>query len=295
MNEAQIFDKINSFSRWHYQFELAGHITPIFQADHINRHEQRKNYFFRSLVNLLGGSLSGKRVLDLGCNAGFWSLCAIESGCDYVLGIDGRQMHIDQAEFVFDVKGINHSHYDFYCGNVFDLLKENLGKFDIVLCLGLMYHINKPITLLEYISDVNTDLLVIDTSLSERIGSFLEVRHESLDEPRNAIDYELVLFPTRTAVLEMVCQFCYNAVVLRPNFTDYTGATDYMDGHRRAFICAKRTGLTTLDADTLPSEGVDSTHAGLLQIDLMEIPAKEMVYTLAAKVLRRLSRTILER
>lgn len=295
MNEAQIFDKINSFSRWHYQFELAEHITPIFQADYVNRHEQRKNYFFRSLVNMLGGSLVGKRVLDLGCNAGFWSLCAIESGCDYVLGIDGRQMHIDQAEFVFDVKGIDHNRYDFYCGNVLDLLNENLGKFDIVLCLGLMYHINKPITLLEYIAGINTDLLVIDTSLSESKGSILEVRHESLDDPRNAIDYELVLYPTRTAVLEMVRQFGYHAVVLRPNFTDYTGATDYKDGYRRAFICAKRTDLTTLDADTVPSQGVDSTDVELRQINLMGIPAKEMVYALVAKAFRRLSRTIVAR
>jgi ribosomal protein L11 methylase PrmA len=41
-------------------------------------------------------------VLDLGCNAGFWSLAAIDAGADLVVGIDGRQMHIDQANLVFE-------------------------------------------------------------------------------------------------------------------------------------------------------------------------------------------------
>ena len=34
------------------------------------------------------GSLKGLRVLGLGCNAGWWSLKAIEAGCDFVAGID---------------------------------------------------------------------------------------------------------------------------------------------------------------------------------------------------------------
>lgn len=59
MNDAEILDKINSFSRWHYQFQLMGHETPIFRDDHINRHKQRKDYFFLPLVDLFGGTLEG--------------------------------------------------------------------------------------------------------------------------------------------------------------------------------------------------------------------------------------------
>lgn len=80
----QLRERVAIFPRWHYEFDLNGVRTPIFNHRHVNRHEQRKNYFFRPLVRLCGGSLSGKRVLDLGCNAGFWSLMAIEAGADYV-------------------------------------------------------------------------------------------------------------------------------------------------------------------------------------------------------------------
>ena len=166
----------------------------------------------------------GKRVLDLGCNQGYWSLAAIESGCDYVLGIDGRQMHVDQANFVFDVKKISKERFKFCCGDIFDLLDLDLGKFDIILCLGV--NISKHMTLFELISALNTDVLVIDTLISSKKGSLLETAKQPLNDPLNAVDYELIMIPTRAALTDMVQQFNYQVVVLRPSFSDYTGALD---------------------------------------------------------------------
>jgi tRNA (mo5U34)-methyltransferase len=253
MEGLDIRNKINSFNQWHYQFDLHGHKTPIADESWINRHEQRYNYFFLPLVDLFSGSLSGKRILDLGCNAGFWSLHAIMSGCNYVLGIDGRQMHIDQADLVFEVKGIDTNRYDFVCANIFDYLRQDLSQFDIVLCLGLLYHINKPILLMEQISNINSDVLVIDTLLSKRKGSLFELRHETLLDPRNAIENELVLVPTKDAVFDMIHQYGYRAVIIEPEFKDYTGAQDFKTGHRRAFICSKTTDISNFATETNPN------------------------------------------
>lgn len=250
MREADLAAHIARFPRWHYQFDLCGQQTPIFDPAHVNRHAQRKDYFFRPVVRLLGGTLAGKRVLDLGCNAGYWSLCAVESGCAYVLGIDGRPMHVDQANLVFETKGVERSRYDFRCANLFDVMAEDLGSFDLVLCLGLLYHTCKPMTLLEWVARVNTDVLVIDTGLSQRSGSVLEFYHEPLAEPRSACDYELVMFPTRAAVLDMVGQFGYRAAVLEPRFSSYVGAEDFRLGQRRAFVCARCTPLDGLPVES---------------------------------------------
>jgi tRNA (mo5U34)-methyltransferase len=244
VEDIEIKERIESFPRWHYQFDLKGNLTPIFDPLNINRHLQRRGYFFEPLIRHLGGSLKGKRVLDLGCNAGFWALSAIEAGCDYVLGIDGRQTHIDQANFVFEVNGIDHSRYSFTSGDIFGLDFKEFGKFDIVLCLGLLYHVNKHILLMEKIDEVSEDILVIDTTLSTAQGSFLELRHEQRSDPRNALDYDLVMLPTKRAIFEMVELFGYSVIMLKPEFTDYTGATDFKNGVRRAFICSKRTSLS---------------------------------------------------
>jgi len=252
MDQEQIRQKIASFPRWHYQFDLAGNLTPIFREKWIIRHRERKRYFFDPVVDLCGGSLKGKRVLDLGCNAGFWSLNAAEAGADFVLGVDGRQMHVDQANFVFEVKGIEPSRYHFALGNIYEFDFKQYGPFDIVFCFGLMYHISKPMGLIELISAVNTDILVIDTGIIRLPGSFLRYRMESTDDPRATMEYDLVSSPTKEAIRDMVRPFGYKAVVLKPQFTDYKGSKRYEMGLRRAFLCAKKSDLGKL---RVPIEG----------------------------------------
>ena len=248
MEQDQILENINKFPRWHYQFDLKGNLTPIFDPAVVNRHKERKLYFFDPLVQFCGGSLAGKRVLDLGCNAGFWSLAASLNGADYVLGIDGRSMHVDQARFVFDVHEVPAEKYQFILGNLFEQDFAAYGQFDVVLCLGLLYHVSKPILLMEKIDAISPDLLVIDTDLSVRPGSCFDIRHEQLDDPRNSVEYEMILRPTRQAVLDLVGQFGYHARVLKPEFASYEGSEVYRDIRRRAFICAKQSDLRSFPA-----------------------------------------------
>lgn len=242
----EIQRRVDAFERWHYQFDLQGVLTPIWNPGCVNRHLQRKRHFFDPLVALCGGSLRGKRVLDLGCNAGFWSLAAIEAGCEFVCGVDGREMHIDQARLVFEASGVDPGRYRFLRSDLFDLNMEELGAFDVVLCLGLLYHVNRPVELLERIRSRNTDLLLIDTSLHPGVEPVLHLQHDDLADPRSAVESTLVFFPTSAAVIEMVRCFGYRGLVLRPAFDDYTEAEDFRDGSRRAFLCARQTDLSPL-------------------------------------------------
>ena len=242
----QIARRIKRFPRWHYLFNLKGCLTPVHKMSWVNRHLQREKYFFTPLVSLSEGTLAGKRVLDLGCNAGYWSLKAIENGCDYLLGIDARDMHVQQANFVFETLGVEKHRYQFISANVLEIDLQAFGYFDIVLFLGLLYHISKPVELMEKIAAVNSDILVIDTFLAEGGGSHLEIDFERTDDPRLAFDRELVLRPTCKAVFDMGEHFGYRVKMLEPDFNNYSGAEVYREGRRRAFICSKKTGLSEL-------------------------------------------------
>lgn len=252
MDQEEIRQKIASFPRWHYQFDLAGNLTPIFREKWIIRHRERKRYFVDPVIDLFGGSLKGKRVLDLGSNAGFWSLTAAEAGADFVLGVDGRQMHVDQSNFVFEVKGIDKSRYHFALGNIYEFDFKQYGPFDIVFNFGLMYHIAKPMGLIELISEVNTDILVIDTGIIRMPGSFVRYRRESTDDPRATMEYDLVSSPSKEALRDMMGPFGYKSVCLKPQFRDYVGSKRYEVGLRRAFLGAKKTDLSKL---RVPIEG----------------------------------------
>src|SRR5215218_273498 len=230
MHDEEIKEKIASFPRWHYQFDLKGNLTPVPHERLVKRHQRRKKYFFDPLVGLLGGSLEGKRVLDLACNAGYWSLASIEAGADYVLGIEGRQMHVDQASFVFEVKEVERDRYDFVVGDIFQTDFRQFGTFDVVLCLGLMYHISKPMELMEKISEVNDDILVVDTTLSMARGSFLKIVPQDPDSYMSAVDRPIAMRPTKQAVRALAEHFGYSVVALEPDFRNVKGEPDWTGG-----------------------------------------------------------------
>jgi hypothetical protein len=118
--------------------------------------------------------------------------------------------------------------------NLFDVDLDAEGPFDLILCLGLMYHVSKTMSLMEVMAGCNTDVIVIDTTLSMAHGSQLELRRGSMEEPRHAVDYELVAVPTQDAVAALAGQFGYSVAILRPAFNSYEGGKDYESGHRRA-------------------------------------------------------------
>ena len=75
------------------------------------------------------------------------------------------------------------------------------------------------------------------------------LRHERLEESRHAIDHELVMYPTWEGVHELVRQFRYFVVTLKPRFEGYAGARSYQKGERGAFLCAKRTDISRVPVE----------------------------------------------
>jgi tRNA (mo5U34)-methyltransferase len=86
------------------------------------------------------GNLSGKSVLDIGCNAGFFSVAAKKHGAEKVVGIDMSEGFLDQARFVADVLNLD---IEYRKLSVYDL--DSLGRrFDLIFCLGVIYHCSNP-------------------------------------------------------------------------------------------------------------------------------------------------------
>src|SRR5437588_10618001 len=90
--------------------------------------------------------LSGKSVLDVGCNAGFYSLEMKRRGATRVLGIDSQRDLIRQAMFVRSVVGLD---IEYRRLSVYDLDPIATGQFDVTLALGLIYHCKHLVLALE--------------------------------------------------------------------------------------------------------------------------------------------------
>lgn len=106
-------------------------------------------------------NVDGKSCLDIGCSSGFFSLKMKEQGARQVLGVDqGEQVRaIEQARFAAATTGLE---VDFQTMSVYDVhsLKR---QFDVILFLGVFYHLRHPLLALESIRQVCNGTLLLQT------------------------------------------------------------------------------------------------------------------------------------
>lgn len=253
MDAQELQERIAAFPRWDYLFQFEGGVqTPLRDRARINRHEQRRRLFFEPLLALLGGSLGGRRVLDLGCGPGFWALAAIEAGAELVAGVDLSREYLAQAELVFAAKGVDPARYRFEQADALgvDLGDGFGGGFDVVLCLGLLDHLCKPVELFERMAATGAELLVIDTTLSRSRASIFEVSRPPA--ARHVAGDGLVLVPSRDALADLAGRIGFHSVPLALNVESWQGMDDYRRRRRLAFICSRTLDLTGLAAEPAP-------------------------------------------
>jgi tRNA (mo5U34)-methyltransferase len=105
--------------------------------------------------------LTGKTVLDVGCNSGLFGFLAEREGTRAVLGIDADEKYVGQATAIGDLLS---SRVRFEVGSVYDL--EGRGRFDVVLALGLLYHLRDPFTALDRLASAAGEALVVETEVN---------------------------------------------------------------------------------------------------------------------------------
>jgi SAM-dependent methyltransferase len=106
--------------------------------------------------------------VDLACNEGWFSHRLLEWGAGRVLGVDIRPQLIRRAELVRDHFGIEPERLELRCADVFDLDTAELGSFDVVLCLGLVYHLENPIGAIRIARALTRGVCVIESQLTRQ-------------------------------------------------------------------------------------------------------------------------------
>ena len=115
---------------------------------------------WQSFADAIPKDLTGKTVLDIGCNGGFYSIEMKKRGAERVLGIDFDEGYLAQASFAAQVTGLD---IEFRKLSVYDLAR--IGEsFDVVLFMGVLYHLRHPLLALDLIHEhVARDLLVFQS------------------------------------------------------------------------------------------------------------------------------------
>ncbi|HEX8258162.1 MAG TPA: TIGR04290 family methyltransferase [Allosphingosinicella sp.] len=154
--DAALRKRIEALGPWFHNIQLAGIWTAPdhFLGDYPNEKFQR-------FAPHLPEDLSGKTVLDIGCNAGFYSMEMKRRGASRVLGIDSDDRYLAQARLAGEALG--YDNIEFRNLSVYDV--GALGeKFDVVIFMGVLYHLRHPLLALDLIHEhVAGDLLIFQS------------------------------------------------------------------------------------------------------------------------------------
>jgi tRNA (mo5U34)-methyltransferase len=140
MTRDQIARRVAELGEWFQNMNLGGVQTAPnhFLGDY-------PNFKWKLFEHAVPRDLSGKSVLDIGCNAGFYSLEMKRRGAARVVGIDSDEGYLAQARFAAEVQ---RAEIEFRQLDVYDV--EKLGeKFDVVIFMGVLYHLRHPLLALD--------------------------------------------------------------------------------------------------------------------------------------------------
>jgi len=153
-SKAKTIELINSLPNWFHRIDLGYDIiTPgVYNG-------------LRILNNLdIPENCSGKRVLDLGTRDGFFAFELERRGAQ-VVAVD----YVPKEKTGFHIASdILDSKVDYIHENIYNLSPSVIGTFDIVLFLGLLYHLPDPIRAINLVRSLSKDLMCLETQCIEK-------------------------------------------------------------------------------------------------------------------------------
>ena len=115
---------------------------------------------WREVASSIPADLTGWRCLDIGCNAGFYTIELARRGAT-VLGIDVDERYLRQARWAVDQFGMA-DRVRFERMQVYDLARRP-ERFDLVLFMGVLYHLRYPMLGLDIVCQKVDRLLLFQT------------------------------------------------------------------------------------------------------------------------------------
>lgn len=130
---------------WFYPFRLpSGQTTPTYDGGVLDLiHHTRTQMLDAVLDRAFDGDLGQSSALDLACHQGWFSAHLAQRGFGRVHGVDARDEHIADASLIRDTLGL--TQWQLSQSDVHAMTPEQFGTHDLVLCFGLIYHLENPV------------------------------------------------------------------------------------------------------------------------------------------------------
>ncbi len=183
------------------------------------------------LASDLLGPLDGLRVLDLACLEGLYGLELAMHGAS-VVATEGREVNAERVRFA--AERLRPQDFRLEIADVRDLSPETTGTFDLVLCLGILYHLGAEdaVRLAQAVADCTERVAFFRTAVGlSDSASFSGYRGFDYPEPETAwssMGNRTSFWPTRASLLNLLLDVGFTSVmeVVGPPVLEIDGAPD---------------------------------------------------------------------
>jgi tRNA (mo5U34)-methyltransferase len=166
--------------------------------------------------------LTGKRVLDIGAWDGWFSFEMEKRGAE-VLAVDSTK-----NTRLLEAKKLLGSHIEYRIADICRLTAKDVGTFDIVLFLGVLYHVKHPLLALENVCGMCRDMACIESFVSDTsLDAIPSMEFYETTELRGQLDNWVG--PNASCLMA----FCRTAGFARVNFESTLGERAHITGYRK--------------------------------------------------------------
>ena len=196
-------------------------LTPFDKSEYHSLSRAREKTI-RDTLRRITPVLRLRTALDAGAGVGLLSQALLDCGFD-VSGFDGREENVAEARR-------RYPQISFAQG---DLQKQSileLGKFDLVLCFGLLYHLENPLLAVRHLRALTRKCLLLESMCVPDDHPSLLLREEPREDDQSMT--ELACYPSESSLVKMLHRAGFPYVYRLTQLPDHDDFCDTRE-HRR--------------------------------------------------------------
>lgn len=169
MTDKEIFENIKKYN-WYHEIEIKDGITTnavdAYEVDgkYITHSSSKDHWNQKNIFSVLDKiDFKNKKVLDIGCRDGLFSFYADKRGASEIIAIDND---LSKGATEFLIPYFN-SKVKMYQKNLYDISEDDYGKFDVIIFVGVLYHLRYPFYSFKKIKEILNEngKLIIETGV----------------------------------------------------------------------------------------------------------------------------------
>src|ERR1700693_5675303 len=191
----------------------------IFDQPHYLKHIEARGALIGKVVPELKVALGLATALDAGCGPGFFAQVLHDCNLE-VRGFDAREVNINQAR-------LRYPNLSFETRDIEDSSVAQLGVFDLVLCFGLLYHLESPLRAIRHLRQLTGKVLLLESMCIPSKQSVVLLREEPKSDDQSLTD--LAFYPSEECIVKMMHRAGFSSIyktLLLPDHEDFRATSE---------------------------------------------------------------------